>query len=264
MKIFLILFFLLISNSIFSQTSFRLFPEDKIYQKYYADAISHQFSLQKHFESNEWFGNIGTDKPLLNFTINDNLYQFTIAATVFNTLKITPPHIQVFTADYLVDFFLDRNFGNNYILRFNWGHLSAHFSDDGILQLNQTSINYVRDYLGLQAEKLIDPVNGKAYIAATLNFHNEPRKNKHTRLQLGFDAGKRILENTLLYFAFDFKMKAEVNNGTTKAFQVGFKYPQNSNSFIRLAYTFRTGYEERGQLYEETNSKNILGLYFDF
>ncbi len=264
MKFFLLSLFLLFSNPVFSQTSIKIFPKKKTYQKYYADAISHQFSLLKHFESNEWYGNIGTDKPLLNLTINNNDYQFSIAATVFSTLKITPPHIQVFTADYLVDFFLDRNFGDDYLLRFNWGHMSAHFVDDGILQLNQTSINYVRDYIGLQGEKLIDLINGKVYAAATYNFHNEPRKNKHTRFQFGFDAGKKISENVLLYFAFDIKMKAEVNNGTTKAFQIGFKYPQNGDSFIRLAYTFRTGYDERGQLYEETSSRNLLGLYFDF
>jgi hypothetical protein len=264
MNFFLLSLLLLFNNLIFSQTSFKVFPGKKIYQKYYADAISHQFSILKHFESNEWYGNIGSDKPLLNFSINDNLYQFTVAATVFSTLKITPPHIQVFTADYLVDFFLDRNFGDDYLLRFNWGHMSAHFADDGILQLNQTSINYVRDYIGLQGEKLIDLINGKVYAAATYNFHNEPQKNKHTRFQLGFDAGKTMSENILLYFAFDIKMKAEVNNGTTKAFQIGFKYPQNGDSFIRLAYTFRTGYDERGQLYEETSSRNLLGLYLDF
>ena len=264
MKFFFPSLLLLFNSLIFSQTSFKVFPEKKIYQKYYADAISHQFSILKHFESNEWYGNIGSDRPLFNLSINDNIYQFTVAATVFSTLKITPPHIQVFTADYLVDFFLDRNFGNDYLLRFNWGHMSAHFVDDGILQLNQTSINYVRDYIGLQGEKLIDLINGKVYAAATYNFHNEPRKNKHTRFQLGFDAGKTISGNILLYFAFDIKMKAEVNNGTTKAFQIGFKYSQNGNSFIRLAYTFRTGYDERGQLYEETSSRNLLGLYFDF
>ena len=264
MKIFLFTFLLVFNFSVFPQTPIKIFPETKIYQKYFADAISHQFSLQKHFESNEWYGNIGTNKPLLNFNINDNIYQLTVAATVFSTLKITPPHIQVYTADYLVDFFLDRDLGNNYLIRFNWGHMSAHFVDDGILQLNQISINYVRDYVGLQAEKVIDPVNGKVYAAVTYNFHNEPRKNKHTRFQFGIDAGKNISDNILIYCSFDFKMKAENNNGTTKAFQIGFKYPQNGDSFIRLAYTFRTGYDERGQLYEETSSRNLLGLYFDF
>jgi hypothetical protein len=264
MKFFLPFLLLLFSSPLFSQSSLKIFPEKKIYQKYYADAISHQFSLLKDFGTNEWYGNIGSNRPLLNFNVNNNVYQLTVAATVFNTLKISPPHIQVYTADYLVDFFLDKDLGNDYLMRFNWGHMSAHFSDDGILQLNQTSINYVRDYIGLQAEKLIDIINGKIYAAATYNFHNEPRKNKHYRLQLGFDAGKNITDNILIYLAFDFKLKAEVNNGTTKALQIGFKYPKEGNSSIRLAYTFRSGYDERGQLHNLTNNKNILGLYFDF
>jgi hypothetical protein len=263
LRILSILFFLILADNGYSQT-IQIFPDDAIYKKYYADALSHQFSLLKHFGSNEWFGNIGMEKPLLNFIFDDNMYQFTIAATVFNTLKITPPHIQVFTADYLLDFFLDHEVGNDFTIRFNWGHLSAHYSDDGILQLNQKSINYVRDYIGLQSEKFIGFINGKVYLAVTYNFHNEPRKEKHARLQFGFDAGRQVAENFLIYFAFDLKMKAEVNNGTTKAFQVGLKYPKNGLSNIRIAYTFRTGYEERGQLYDESNSKHLLGLYFDF
>ncbi len=264
MKFLLLLLLIPLRSQVFSQSSFKIFPEKKIYQKYYADAISHQFSLLKDFGSNEWYGNIGPNQPLLNFNIKDNVYQLTVAATVFSTLKISPPHIQVYTADYLVDFFLDKDLGNNYLMRFNWGHMSAHFVDDGILQLKQTSINYVRDYIGLQAEKLISIINGKIYGAVTYNFHNEPRKNKHYRLQLGFDAGKNIADNILIYLAFDFKLKAEVDNGTTKAIQIGLKYPKNGNSTIRLAYTFRSGYDERGQLYDLTNNKNILGLYFDF
>ncbi|HMU44440.1 MAG TPA: hypothetical protein PKA80_14175 [Ignavibacteriaceae bacterium] len=262
--LFLLFFlFTIYSLNIYSQTV-ELFPESKIYQKYYADALVHQFSLSKHFETNEWFGNIGLEKPLADLKFDQNIYQFTVAATVFNTLKITPPHIQVFTADYLVDFFLDKNFFDDFILRLNWGHLSAHFSDDGIIQLNKKSINYVRDYLAIQAEKLMTDFNGKIYLNATYNFHNEPKKTKHTHFQFGFDAGKYLSDKILFYFAFDFKLKEEVNFGSTKSFQLGIKYPQDEISFIRIAYTFRTGFEERGQLYNESNSKHLLGLFFDF
>jgi hypothetical protein len=259
-----LLFYYILAFPVSAQTGTTLFPQNRIYQKYYADAISHQFSLLKHFESNEWFGNIGINKPLMNLGAVDNPYQLTFAATVFSTLKITPPHVQVFTADYLVDIFLDKKIANNLIMRFNWGHLSAHYSDDGILQLNKTSINYVRDYISVQGEKLINQLHGKIYAAATFNFHNEPRKNKHFTFQVGFDAGKQINENLLLYFAFDFKAKAEVNYGTTKNFQIGIKFPTKSQSDIRIAYTYRTGYEERGQLYNQTDNKNLIGIYLDF
>lgn len=260
----LLLIFCALVYPLSAQTGITLFPKDQIYQKYYADAISHQFSLLKHFESNEWFGNIGINKPILDFSTDINPYQLTVAATVFSTLKIKPPHVQVFTADYLVDVFLDKEIAENLVMRFNWGHLSAHFSDDGILQLNKTSINYVRDYISLQGEKFINPINGKIYAAATFNFHNEPRKNKHFTFQFGMDAGKEIADNLLLYIAFDIKAKAEVNYGTTKNFQIGVKFPTKSQSDIRIAYTYRTGFEERGQLYNQIDSKNLIGIYLDF
>lgn len=68
-----ILFFLIIAGNGYSQT-IQIFRDDLIYQKYYADALSHQFSLSKHFGSNEWYGNIGLEKPLLNFDFDDNIY----------------------------------------------------------------------------------------------------------------------------------------------------------------------------------------------
>jgi len=259
---------LLINSTIFSQSSeTEFFPEKKIYKNYIADVIAHQFSIIKHFESNEWFGNIGAEKPLLNLLIDNNLYQFTIAATVFNTLKfakLAPPHVQVYTTDYLVDFFVDKELGKDYLLRFNWGHLSAHYSDDGIFELNKSPINYLRDYLSLGAEKLFTKLNGKIYLAVVYNFNNQPRKDKHIHGQFGFDAGKNIAENILVYIAFDFKIKAEVNYGTTKNLQAGIRFFNEKESSVRLAYNYRSGYDERGQLYDQTDDKHLIGLYIDF
>lgn len=256
---------LLSINSIFSQPSqTELFPEKKIYKRYYADVLSHQFSILKHFGSNEWFGNIGIEKPLLNISIEDNLYQFTVAATVFNTLKITPPHIQVYTTDYLVDLFIDKELSNEFLVRLNWGHSSAHFSDDGIIQLNRLSINYVRDYIGLGGERLLTSLNGKVYLNLKYNFHNEPRKNKHIHGQFGFDVGKTLATNIMAFIAFDLKIKAEVNYGATKNLQVGIRVFNNNDSSISLAYNYRAGFDERGQLYTESDNKHLLGLYIDF
>lgn len=73
-RIVSLLFFLIIIKIGYSQT-IQIFPGDAIYQKYYADALSHQFSLSKHVGSNEWFGNIGIEKPLLNFYFDNNINQ---------------------------------------------------------------------------------------------------------------------------------------------------------------------------------------------
>jgi hypothetical protein len=96
------------------------------------------------------------------------------------------------------------------------------------------------------------------------NFHNEPRTGKHSTFQLGGDAGILIYKNVFAYLAFDIKIKSEVNNGTTQSFQAGVKFPVQKRIQLRLAFTHRRGFEERGQLYNLHNIKNSLGIYFDF
>jgi len=54
--------------------------------------------LSKQFSSKEWFRNIEIENPLANFEFDKNICQFTLAATIYNILKITPPQIQVFAS----------------------------------------------------------------------------------------------------------------------------------------------------------------------
>lgn len=252
-------------SQLFSQNiQVDVFPVKKFYEKYYADAISHQFSLSKHLESTEWNGNIGAQFPLFNFKIDSSSFQISVGATVYNTLIKTPGHVQVFTVDYLVDFYADYKLTENLIARFIWGHLSAHFSDDGITQLNYQPVSYVRDYAGFHTQYLLPEINGKVYVGGFYNFHNEPEVGRHFTYQIGCDAGYPLFKDFFVYAAVDIKIKSEVNYGTTRSFQAGFRYPNSNKYSFRLAYTHRAGFEERGQLYNISKNKNFLGFYFDF
>ncbi len=101
---------LFLFNSKINSQDFRIdiFPHQKFYEKYYADAISHQLSISKHLESRQWFGNIGVNIPLSNISLYNQIVQISVGTTVFNTLIKTPGHIQVYTVDYLVDFYFDK------------------------------------------------------------------------------------------------------------------------------------------------------------
>lgn len=265
-QVFVILFIILSFFKItFAQNlKIEVFPNSKLYEKYYADALSPQFSISKHFESNQWFGNVGGELPIFNISAWEYLAQLSVNATVFNTLIKTPGHIQVFTVDYRVDFNVDTKIYNDVFARFVFGHLSAHFSDDGITQLNYLPISYVRDYLGLHVEKIIPSFNGKFYLGSFYNYHNEPVMDKHTTFQFGTDFGIEIINKVLVYGAVDVKIKSEVNNGTTQSYQLGLKFPQGEKTLFRLAFTHRRGFEERGQLFNIKDNKNLLGLYIDF
>lgn len=261
----ILLTILLSSNFIFAQNiSIKFFPEKKFYEKHFADAIAQQFSITKNFETPQWFGNVGVELTLTELSIMENKFQLSVGSTVFNTLIKTPGHIQVYTADYLVDFYLDKPLTNDLIGRFIWGHLSAHYADDGILELNNYSISYVRDYAGLSLQNKINAIDGKVYGSLYYNFHNEPMLDKKITCALGLDAGKEIFKDVLLYGAIDLKFKSEVNYGTTQSYQAGFRFPFGGNKNFRLAYTHRRGFEERGQLFNIKSIKNNLGIYFDF
>ncbi len=262
--VFICLIFLYAPTNFAQNFNLNILPKQKIYDRYYADALSHQLSISKHLESRQWFGNIGANIPLADLTIYNHTIQISAAATVFNTLIKTPGHIQVYTVDYLVDFYFDKKITSNFTARFLWGHLSAHYSDDGITQLNNFPISYVRDYTGVHAEYLLNMINGKIYGGVFYNFHNEPILDKHTTYQFGFDGGINFLKSLFGYVAFDLKIKSEAANGTTQSFQIGIKYSSNSSRAIRLAFTNRRGLEERGQLFNLKDVKNTLGLFIDF
>ncbi len=249
----------------FSQDlSIEVFPQNKIYEKYFADAVSHQFSLSKHLESREWFGNIGANIAIFDVGLYGHAFQLSAAATVLNTIIKTPGHIQVYTVDYLVDFYADSKITEKLTGRFVFGHLSAHYSDDGIIELNNFPISYVRDYVGLHAQYEVPEINGKIYAGGFYNFHNEPVLDKHSTYQFGFDGGYLLFGNLLLYTAVDIKIKSEVNFGTTQSFQAGLRFPVNGFISARIAYTHRRGFEERGQIFNQKDIKNSIGLFLDF
>ncbi len=138
-------------------------PAKKFYKPYYADAISPQFSLSKHLETSEWFGNIGNAFQFADITLYELPVQLTAAAAAFSTVIKTPGHIQVYTIDYLVEFYSDFAIQEKLTLRFLLGHLSAHYADDGIIELGHYPISYVRDYVGLHAQYKINIINGRIY-----------------------------------------------------------------------------------------------------
>jgi hypothetical protein len=238
-----------------------IFPDRAIYQKSFADALSHQFSLNKDLQSREWFGNVGAIINLADLNFADQTFQVSAASTIFNTIIKTPGHIQVYTVDYLVDFFFDYEPYENTAVRFLFGHLSAHYSDDGIVELNNYPISYVRDYVGLYAQYKFK--SSKIYTGITYNFHIEPETAGGNTFQIGGDKFFNIFYMIDLYAAVDFKIKAEVDYSPTQSYQAGIKLYENQARAIRIAYTFRNGFEERGQLYNIRDRKHSFGIYLD-
>jgi hypothetical protein len=186
-----------------------------------------------------------------------------VGASIFNRIIKTPGHITVFTVDYRVDFPIDIAVGE-YLFRFGYGHVSNHYADDGLEILGLRSINAVKDYLDAGIARRFSWRGSTVYAHVTWNYHNEPLREKHWTGQLGGSVD--IVELTswaVLYGAVDLKCKEEVNGGTTRSFQAGVELFRAEGRALRCAYTYRDGFEERGQLYAVSTTANLLSLFID-
>jgi hypothetical protein len=258
---------LLIFFQVFSQDSSitaTTFPTRKLFPTFTADALAHQLSVSRVTDNREWIGAVGASIPVVQLQKGDVQLQAGVGATVFNRLIKTPGHVTVSTVDYKIDLPIDVGVGETK-LRIGYGHISSHWADDGIEQLGKSSISSVKDYLSLAASRGVPLVQGFVYSVATYLYHNEPQVDKKWQFQIGAEFANVALTDFLQsYCALDIKLKHEVGWGTTQSYQAGIRLFSHAPHALRVCYTLRTGYEERGQLYDQTATAHLITLAVDF
>ena len=242
-----------------------LFPRDRIFPKFFADGSVEQFSIAKDAISRHIVGSIGGIQRVVQLSHpSGTLIQIGVGATVYGSFIRSPGQLQVVTADFYVDFPIEFRFSDRFALRTGWGHYSAHLVDDGIEQLHLTSINYAKDYIPLFAAYDIPSVALTTYGGLRIDYFTIPERNAHTLFQVGIQGGDLpIFSLGHLYGAIDIKIRSEVNWGTTQSYQVGFKFLEQGSSGFRIAYTYRTGIDDRGQFYQNRTTVSLVGVYFD-
>jgi hypothetical protein len=246
-----------------AQPDVTVLPGERIYPRYRADALEHQLSLSRVTDNREWIGVVGGELPLVDLRTAGLDIQAGVGASVFNRIIKTPGHITVFTVDYRIDFPIDVAAGD-YVFRFGYGHISNHYADDGLEVLGLHSINAVKDYLNAGVARRFSWRASVAYAHVTWNYHNEPLPDKRWIGQVGGAMNLVDLATwAVLYGAFDLKCKEEVGGGTTRSFQLGVEFFRREGRAIRCAYTFRDGFEERGQLYAVSTTANLLSVFID-
>jgi hypothetical protein len=253
-----VVLFLLSSPVPLSGQEFRVLPPVPVFPDAPADGMAHQLSLSRITDTREWIGAIGLAAPLLQW--GDDV-QIGAGATTFNRIIKTPGHIAVSTVDYRVDFPVDVRF-DSLRLRAAYGHVSSHYADDGIEQLGKTSISSVRDYVLLSGAWMFS--SGHCYASATYNYHNEPVSGKPWHLQGGGEIALLAPVPWLtVYAAVDIKVKQEVAWGSTQSYQLGVRLFEAAGRSIRVSYTHRRGFEERGQVYDQQVIMNQVGVFLD-
>jgi hypothetical protein len=242
-----------------------LFPSARLFPRCYADGVAPRFGVGKDLNTSFVHGDIGGHLPLLQLDAPFATFQCGAGATVLTSLIKKPGILQVVTADFLVEFPLDVRLSRNMTLRTGYGHFSAHFADDGIEILHKSSVNYAKDYMMFFSACRIPVVDATVYAGGHWNFHSLPEVNGHWMVQLGFDAFVlQLSTDCCLYAAADVQLKSEVAWATTQSYQCGFRFFPRGERALRIAYTHRSGIDDRGQFYRDRTIMNLVGVYLDY
>lgn len=242
-----------------------LFPRDPIFPKFYADGSVEQFSLAKDALTRRIVGSIGGIQRLFQFFHSSGtLFQIGAGATVYGSFIKTTAQLQVVTADFYVDIPLDIRFSDRFTVRTGWGHYSAHLVDDGVEVLGLASINYAKDYIPLVAAYDIPPIAVTLYGGVRFDYFTIPERDAHFVVQAGVQGGDLpVFSWGHIYGAVDIKLRSEAAWGTTQSYQAGLKFLEQGSRAFRVAYTYRTGIDDRGQFYQDRTTVSLVGVYFD-
>ena len=130
--------------------------------------------------------------------------------------------------------------------------------------LGRRSIQVIRDFLKFGAAYDVPWIGGFVYGDVDWIYHIVPNRSENWQLQIGGEAGNVLIAGVArLYGAVDIKAKQHVGWGTTQSYQVGARLFVKKNLPLRVAYTYRTGFDERGQFFDQKESVNLLGVYID-
>lgn len=241
------------------------FPEKDLFPRRVADGQAPQLSLCKDLDSRRIIGSIGGIQRFYQSTMFGAPVQVGIGATVYGNFIRRPEVLDVVTVDFFVDLPFDIQFTEKLAVRTGWGHYSAHLADDGIEALGHHSINYAKDYIPVVVAYTLPPIGGFVYGGFRLDYFTIPERHGHWVLQCGSEFGNVCLAHGITaYGAFDIKSRQEISWGTTRSVQVGVRTLASGSHDLRIAYTFRTGAEERGQFYTEQTTVNLVGVFLDF
>ncbi|MFA6541734.1 MAG: DUF1207 domain-containing protein, partial [Bacteroidota bacterium] len=245
-----------------------LLPDKKFIPSFTAGGTEHRISYAKLLSEGSFIGSLGGFFPAALITIGGKECLIGVGSTLYTTLQSGGIKYNVTNADFYVDLTFDVPVTEQAVIRFGAGHTSHHLVDDGVAAAGAGNVlNYARDYYQLFYVHRLPLIRGFLYGGTyyTYSFLINSRRDGQFLFQAGADGGNIPLYSSIaLYGAVDFKVRSEVNYGSTQSYQVGIRTMNELYRAIRFAYTYRTGIDERGQFYNRHIDQHSLGLFFDF
>ncbi|HLP14968.1 MAG TPA: DUF1207 domain-containing protein [Bacteroidota bacterium] len=264
---------------------YSLLPEHRLIRPFTANAVEHRTSLSKAFDQNLYTGSLGGVMPLVEVVSagSERRAEFSLGGTFYTSLSASEHQFIVTNGDYYVDALFDVQMDPAFALRLGIGHTSQHLMDDAIeVKGLGHSINYVRDYAQAFVVTDLQAIGGFVYAGGYYNytFIIDTHRDGTMDYEVGCEALNYQISNEVrLYVAADIKWKGEAGFGTTQSYQLGVTLtpslspgdvitslvsPETKTTrALRLALTYQTGLEERGQFYMHRVNRVSIGLYLD-
>ncbi len=266
-KFFILVFFLPFPAAFCGEPDslIQFLPDNKIISALSASGTEHRISYNKFFEKGLFVGSMGGRFPIANFYLNNWMCQISAASSIYTTLENAGVKYNVTNVDFYVDVDFDIPLYQETIIRSGWGHTSHHLVDDAIAE-GRTAINYARDFYKIFLFQNFPGSNGFVYGGITWTYSFLINKNIGRKImpEVGGDITLFSFNaNSALYAAADIKFRGELNYASTQSCQAGIKIQNKTLRAVKIAYTFRTGAEERGQFYNERIQYQTLGIFFD-
>lgn len=241
----------------------------KLLPTYAADARAHRIQLLKPTKGSAYVGSMGGQFPILNLNALGKTLQISTATTTYLTLTRYTQSGKVSNVDFFVDFIFDLKINPNWYWRAGFGHTSQHIADDAVLN-GLTPINYVKDYSFLHNINYF--FNQRIMLYEGFYYWDNFKVGDQIpidwsgkiMLQTGAEAVLLKPNNSHnLFVAVDIKFRQEFDFKTTQNMVLGYRYRSSNLRTFRLAYAFLSGYEERGQYYNQQQNLHTLGAYFE-
>lgn len=242
----------------------------KLIPAFTADARTHRLQILKRTQGTEFFGSMGGQFPIVNIKALNKTLQVSTAASTYLTLQRYVQRGQVVNVDFFVDFLFDLQITQSWFLRGGFGHTSQHIADDAVAS-GITPINYVKDYgLLYSVHKLC---NNRVLFYEGLYYFDNFKIGETIPKDL---SGKVLLQvggeyqfltwkkAHALYVAGDIKFRQEFSFKTTQNTQLGYVANMPPAKRFRFAYNYLSGYDERGNFYNQRVNLHTLGAYFEW
>lgn len=267
------LIFILFSSIAFAQCKTTVFPADLNIEPFSANFLEARTGAAYLLDLDKLRLDIGISRDIVHITSDKKKYSF--GADFFTYTRLRKQSNFKFPVE-TIDYMFGINFSYKIIIdkkdfgfRVRISHISAHLvdglyqADSGNWKEGRSPFVYSREFIELFPYYRISGF--RAYVGFTYLFHTIPANFKNFILQLGSDYFIDCLktENFIPFIAYDLKFSGNSKFVSTNSVNVGIKFGEADSRGFSLFFSYISGRNVHGELYDLNEKYFSFGFNLD-